>query len=492
MIARPASTGSPGAIIGQLFVVVATGVGVAFLIPRVPLLVTLVVLLGMIYGIVFLNRPDVGLMIVLLARASTDLSLRFMRPIFVERSYIAGLPNIGLIGILILAGGLFILRRSLPLITLPGGKLLALILLTGAVGALRSDSALLALNEWLPVVSSLIVYSLTAALFRSPQRMRRVIDVFAASFVLPALFGFYQLVSGTRFVLADEGVSRILGTFVHPNGFGLYLVVILSVFLVEALSQTGKRKLVALMIVLASTTLLVATFARASWVGAIIVLLTVGALRSRALLVVVAVIGVLALGLVPSIPARLTDPFGAGGSFADRVHLWRGTLQQWQIATTADASFFATGLNRLTGLGPGSVELLTLRVRGYPATAHNDYLRVLVEYGLFGLSLYVSLLVVLARFAYHSWRESSDRTGAGVALAFLALTLANPIMSITDHVFAQTAYQVYFWTLAGMTVAAGQLSRLAADGGSSLRYAAKTYVNPEGWKARPQDARSIR
>ena len=469
-----ATATSIGTHAGQFLVVIVTGLSLAILIAHQSIPVVLAALLGAIYGIVFLSRPDIGLVIVLLVRASTDLTFQYMRPIFVERNWIAGLPNVGLVGVLILAGGLFILRRNLPLITLPGGRLLALILLAGAVGAFRSDSRLLALNEWLPVLSSLVVYSLATALFRSPQRMRRVIDVFAASFILPALFGFYQLASGTSFILVQEGVSRVFGTFVHPNGFGLYLVIMLSVFLPEALSQTGRRKLVALMIVLASVTLLVATFARASWAGAIIVFLTVGALRSRALLVVVAVVGVLALGLVPSLTARLANPLGEGGSFADRVDLWTGTLEQWTAISAAEGSPFGTALTRFTGLGPGSVEFLTMRVREFPITAHNDYLRVLVEYGLFGLTLYLALLVLLVRLAFRVWRETVDKTYAVVALAFLALALANPIMSITDHIFAQTANQVYFWTLAGMTVAAGQLSRREVGAGDAPHFTPKT------------------
>lgn len=449
------SSTSANVTVGQTLVVIVAGLGLAFLIPHLPILVSLAAVLGVIYAVLFLNRPDLGLFLVLLARASTDLSFRIMPAIFVERNWIAGLPNIGLILVLIVAGGLFILRRNLPLITLPGGRLLALILLAGAVGLLRSDNTLLALNEWLALVSSLIVYSLAVALFHSPQRMRRTIDVFAASFVVPACFGFYQLITGTRFVLADEGVSRIFGTFVHPNSFGLYLVVMLSVFLPEVLNQTGKRKLMSLVIVVASATLLVATFARASWAGALIVLVTVGTLRSRALLVLVAVIGVLSLILVPSIAARLADPFGGSGSFADRVDLWTGMLAQWQVATTADGSGFVTAVNQFAGLGPGSVERLTFVVRGRPFTAHNDYLRLLIEYGIFGLALYLMLLVVLVRLATYAWRNSSTKVGGTVALAFLSLALAFPIMSFTDHIFAQTANQVYFWTLAGLAVAVG-------------------------------------
>ena len=45
-----------------------------------------------------------------------------------------------------------------------------------------------------------------------------------------------------------------------------------------------------------------------------------------------------------------------------------------------------------------------------------------------------------------------------VPLSFFALTLAYMIMSVTDNVFASTQNQVYYWALAGMTVAISQTS----------------------------------
>lgn len=445
----------------QLAVAIAAGLALAILIVRQPIPFVLVALVGAAYGLVFLGRPDIGLMIVLLVRTSTDLSLRFMGTMAVGGFRIAGLLNTGLVLVVIVAGGLFVLKRSLPIINLPGGKLLVLMLLIGAVGVWRSNSMLVALDGWLPVVALLIVYSLAAALFRSPQRMRLVIDAFAVSFVVPALFGFYQIVSGTGGRALMGIGQRFPSTFVHPAAFGNYLVMMLSVFLPQVLSQTGLRRLVAVIIVLASVPLLVGTYARAAWVGALIVLLTVSVRRSRALLVLVAVLGVMSLVLVPSIPARLTDPLS--GSLAWRVGLWRDTVDQWVAATAAEGSAVGTALARFTGLAPGDLRVLTLRARERPWEAHNDYLRILAEYGLLGLSLYIALFVVLARLAFRVSRESSDKTYTGVALALQALTLAIPIMSLTDNIFTATVHQIYFYTLAGMTVAAGDLSASEAD-----------------------------
>jgi len=59
-----------------------------------------------------------------------------------------------------------------------------------------------------------------------------------------------------------------------------------------------------------------------------------------------------------------------------------------------------------------------------------------------------------------------------VALAFLGLTVAYPIMSLTDQVFGATQNQIYFWTLAGLSAAIGRLVR-HDDGDRGRRPAAQ-------------------
>jgi len=180
----------------------------------------------------------------------------------------------------------------------------------------------------------------------------------------------------------------------------------------------------------------------------------VGILRARVLLVLLPLGALAIFGLVPSVGERLADALAGGGSLADRFYnLWPTTLRAWLSATGAEGGGFFVVLNRLAGLGPGVGSALARY--GLSGSPHNDYLRVLVEYGIFGLTLYLALIGVLAVMAFRTWREfrKGNQAGAAVALSFFALTLAFPVMSITDNIFAHTVNQVYFWTLAGLTMA---------------------------------------
>jgi O-antigen ligase len=409
--------------------------------------------------LLFLTHPAWGVLAVLLLRASTDVSFKIIPGAGLPGGLAGALPNIGLIVTLTLVGGLYIVSRGLPLISLPGGRLLTLLLLTGLIGVARGGSRLQAMDEWIPVLAAFATYALVARLFSTPRQVQRILDVIAASFALPMLLGLYQLAVG-------QGVSRgaefqtpgIVGTFVHPNSFGFYLVLVSALFLSQAVYSTGARRLLSAAALCLSVGLLIGTFARVAWAGMLVVFVVVAALRARMLLVGAPVAAFAIYRLIPSVSTRLSDPLASGGSLQDRLfNLWPALIEAWLTATGAMGASLVVLVNRLAGLGPGVAPGLA-RFGGYSQVTipHNDYLRVLVEYGIFGLILHFALSGVLIVVAYRAWREFKSGNcpeAAVVAMTFLAVAIAFPVMSITDNIFAHTANQVYFWALAGLTVA---------------------------------------
>jgi putative inorganic carbon (hco3(-)) transporter len=457
---RVSETGAPNTLIGwPILVVIAVGVGLSLLITSAPSLLAVGGVFAAIFLFLFLERPALGLLILLVARACTDLALVFGVQTIRGTAGALLSPNAGFVLVLILAGGLYILSRRVPLLSLPGGLFFAVVLLAGLVGIVRSHQLLLGFNEWLPLVASFVVYALVARLFKNPGAIQRLIDVLAVSFILPCLFGFFELATGRSIVYVKEPFLRITGTFVHPNPFGLYLVLIISVFLCQSFDQQGTRKLTALAITACAGILLIATFARFAWVGVLVVLLVVGALRYRMLLFFAPAIVVVAL-LLPPVTSRLADV--QGGSFADRQQIWQTLLAEWQGATGADYNPAIVTLNRLAGLGPGATIVLSAQAYGQSIAPHDDYIRLLIEYGYVGLAAYLALLFVLIRHAYRVLRRNLTPALSAAALSFLAVAVAYPVMSLTDQVLTHTQDQIYFWALAGMTVAIGRMPREAA------------------------------
>jgi hypothetical protein len=450
----------------QVLVVATAGATLAFLVANSSLAVAGAFVVALLSLLLFLRYPQQGLLVVLLVRASSDLTVTLGRTAG-SGLLTTGSSNIALIALVVVIGGVVVLARKAPLLSLPAGRVFALLLVIGLVTTYRSDSKILSLSEWVPVLAGFVVYSLAAYLFQSPRAMQSVLDTIAASFVAPAAFGFYQLVRHEGTIVPGLAQPRVLGTFVHPNPFGFYLVIVLAVFMIQFLTHQGRRKTFALLGIGAASVLLFATYARVAWAGAFIVAVVIAFFRQRTLLIIVPIVVILGLAFAPSFGERLSDPLG--GSFADRFqNLWPATIRAWATETAAEPTALLVLVSRLTGLGPGMGAILSERGGYFRTTvAHNDYLRVLVEYGVFGLVMFVLILATLVTFAYRTWRvaRSADSTLASVALTFLAVSLAFPLMSLTDNVFGYTANQVYFWALAGLAVGVNRLvSRAAARG----------------------------
>lgn len=423
--------------------------------------------IGVGYLLLVVRRPDVGLLAALLIRSATDLSYSAFDGALVHPQ-VGALPNTGLLLTLTVAGGFFIIARGAPLFRLPGATLYALMLLAGLLSMIRMDRLLLSFREWLPVVNGLVTYALAAHLFRTWGSVKSAVRVFAASFVLPALVGFYQLATGQGQYSIDVAIgARIFGTFFHPNAFGLYLVVIFAVFLCQMLFEQGRWRLLSLSIVTAAVVLVLGTRTRVAWVGFAVVTVVAGVLRNRRLLVAAVLLAFAVIVVSPSVQYRLADPLG--GSFADRIGIWQDLVGRW-LVVTGQGGALAVATARLAGLGPGAVDVITPRRQntGEPVAAHNDYLRVLVEYGVVGLVTFFALQVTMMVFAFKAWRQLRSGPPGSIALALLGLTVAYPIMSLTENVFAATQNQMYFWTIAGLTVAVCRLLPLATDHGSRM------------------------
>ena len=444
----------------QVLSVVVAAFGLLWLLGALPAVYIFGAIGSVLLALVFLRRPDVGLLTLLVARATSDATLgTFALAVGTQARLLARLlnPNAALILVLIVAGGIFLLTRGLPFLSLPAGQVYALLLLMGLVGVLRSESLLFGLNEWLPPVSALIVYALAANLFRSPSRVQRAVDIFGVSFLVPAFYGFYQLWSGIGRTLSI-GVRRIQGTFAHPNPYGVYLMIIFAIFLCQAFAHRGWRRVVSLTIALATSVLMLGTYTRSVWIGALIILLVVATLQHRRLLLGTPLVLFIVLRGMPSVGARLEDPLA--GSFANRLSIWQTLIDQWTLVTSQSGGFLTVALDRLTGLGPGAFAPL-INPEAFVAP-HNDYLRVLAEYGVLGFIFLVIVYLLLIRMAYQAWRHSTGATQA-VALAFLGVAVAFPVLSLTDNLFAMTVNQVYFWTLAGLTAGIGMMAERSAQ-----------------------------
>lgn len=295
-------------------------------------------------------------------------------------------------------------------------------------GALQHGGAgfAIGLRELIRLTSLLAVYLLVINLVPHGKG-RLVIGCIAVGFLVPAAVGGYQLISGNT-EHDVYGVGRLDGTFVHPNPFGAYLAcvtVFFLTFLVDLRGRARARLAVGTLAVI-SATLLIFTFSRSA-LGIFLVSLVWWSMlgsRKRALLV----LGALAIAAAIAFPAiawRFQDLLEVGSTATPEGNslAWRLMNYQRLAQSFLQSPIVGQGLGSISLVNPTTI----LTEEGFRSgfSAHNEFVRVLVEQGVIGLVGWiwfgVGFLKLLRRLAARQmagWRGGHAGIGAGLFAFF--------------------------------------------------------------------------
>jgi O-antigen ligase len=151
-------------------------------------------------------------------------------------------------------------------------------------------------------------------------------------------------------------------------------------------------------------------------------------------------------------PLTATPDNGAAlgdASLRFRQHVWTALLRAWLTSP-------------IIGLGTGSVpEFLETQVHQPRIPAHNDYLGILTENGIVGLTLFclVQALVLLALLRR---LRGPDVRLRDQVLAALAIFLTMDVMNSLNNAMLYLDLQLIGWTVLGATIAASPPAALAA------------------------------
>lgn len=323
------------------------------------------------------------------------------------------------------------------------------------------------LMDWLRLASVLVAFMLTAWTVRDARRLRQLVAVALVSAVVPVAIGLNQLATG-QFVVRS-GFQAVEGPFTHPNYFAFYLVVVLTLGLVAFIENRRLAVRVPLGVLLAlSLVCLFETYTRSAWIGFSGVVLLLGALRYKRLLVAGVLVLVVAAFAFPSSVRKVEQRFGdlSSRSAATSQNSWSWRTGEWR-------RMLPYGFAKpFTGQGYGSYNRLTVKEFGtqdpaYPTienpahptasqlgfSAHNDYVRALVETGVPGLVLWVLFLSGLVSVPLKARRVPGV---APYAAAAAAVGIALIIMSASDNIAGYTVVLLYAAAAAGGVVGAAR------------------------------------
>ena len=293
----------------------------------------------------------------------------------------------------------------------------------------------------LKYVEYFVVYFVTLNYVRDAAQLRRLLTTAFVTCAIAAVMGIAQIPSGERVGAPFEG------KFGEPNTFGGYLVFMLALILGQMLTAPTLPALVGWSAFAGLVTLpLLYTLSRSSWIAGIPMLLTLVLLSRRRLLLMSLLGAVMILGPL-AFPKQVVDRYNY--TFHEKVDRGDYSVAGRRLDLSTSARFDSwkqgfTGWTKSPFFGYG--------VTGF-SFMDAQYIRVLVETGLVGLSAFLWLLWCTLRVAWDSHRRAAGTLREGLSLGYLAGLAAIATHALGANTFIIVRIMEPFWFITAVIVA---------------------------------------
>lgn len=309
-------------------------------------------------------------------------------------------------------------------------------------GLLFKKSLVAFLFKWMKYIGIFLFIEDTLV---NRKRLRNAVVIFLFSSALVVADGIFQKFAGMDFIRNNVAVPLMQGgygisaSFNHYNDFGSYLIVIL--FLVIALSISGKLSKTYFTILLVLEALvslcLIFTFSRGAWLGFsfglfLMIVLSTKIMTRKVVLLLPVFIGVFIL--VPELRDRVVFTFMPTGD-ADRFKVWGVAL-----GMIRDNPLFGNGIGLFMDHFAQRMPRLVVQY------AHNCYLQIWAETGIFSLLSFLGFIILLLVKGIKVFKNNQDFVLLGFLCGFFAL-LVHTFFD-TQLYSPQTA--ILFWSVAGI------------------------------------------
>lgn len=404
-------------------------------------LIPLAVFAGIIVAVIALTRFAVFVLLMLLTRASVDVT-----HLSADDTATRLLTPSTVIGILfIIASALWLVATYRQQGRLPGSGLrtgLVAFVCAGTLSVPNAEHLGASLGDVLRLLAIVLMYVVLEQLFVDPRMMRLALGAVFCSAIFPVVYTAFGFLVGHPHVEVKGDVNRALGTFVQSNEFGAYLMLLIIVGVAVFPHVQGWLRLGLAVLLAGCVVCLILTYTLTALLGTAVGLVVVGIKQSKRLLLALVGLTGGALTLVPAISERLGtitngSTYLQGSAHAGNSLAWR--LEFWsEIVHLADR-------NPVTGIGYGMTSYLTQQGK----QPHNDFLRAYVETGLIGLVVYLVVIVLLLRLGLRAVRMAPPGTlDRSVAVGYLGCAVALVLTSLSSNVITNVAQIWYFVAIA--------------------------------------------
>ena len=299
-----------------------------------------------------------------------------------------------------------------------------------------------------------------AADFREPEKLRRLLAFLYAALIIVSLGGIAQRAlhlvkanaSFTDLELNAGMPGRVYSTLDNPINLSEFVLLFLP--LGAAFAAGAKKPF--LRVVLAAGLVfpalaLVLTYSRGGWIAVCIAAVVFTWCCNKRLLPALAVLGVLALPLLPSSVMARISTIGnrQDSSTQHRLDIWKGVLR-----ILSDHDRFLTGI----GLGPSTFRIVypfyslgTAKVGAYHSQLH--YLELILETGLLGLLSFLYMMCKYLGRAADAMRRSAWEHRL-ILIACISSLAALAFVGLVEYVWFYQRIMFAFFIFLGILLAA--------------------------------------
>lgn len=422
-----------------LFGIAAGALGALTSLPAVLLAIPLLAL-----GYAILLLPECGVVLILL-----------ILPFF-------GTAEIGLLTVYVTLAWLLKLMRGKRTLATTSPDVAALcfavvLLMGGLVSVTPAES----LRAALIMIAMMAGYFITVNLIRTTEWVERCGKALLFSLSITALVGVAEYLMGLApqkwldVAMLDIIPGRTVSFFGNPNVLAEFLVLGLPFAIAaKTLSRPGDRRFGHLLITLLVIGCLLVTWSRGGWIAALVTVLLLFLLTSRAVIAKV-FCGLLllpaVLAILPdSILTRFVSAFrGADSSLTYRFGIWSGVDG---LLSDCFAGGIGVGEEAFRRVYP----LYSLSAIEAAPHTHNLYTQIAVSVGFTGLAVFLAFLVIFLRHfaSYTATGRQDDRRLRLTAAAGFSGIVGFLIMGMADYVWYNSRIFLLFWMVLGLTSAA--------------------------------------
>lgn len=346
------------------------------------------------------------------------------------------------------------------------------------------------------VTEGLLVYFAASNLFRTPDRLRRALDVLLIVGALLGALTVYQeathaydrsfgglaqrnldyedqeiAASKDPFRSEDEihVSNRAGGPIGEPNRYAQILLVLLPLAYVRA-KMGGSRRTILWAAACGSFILagVLLTYSRGAFVtllALVAILMAARVLRVRTVALAVGAMLLAVLALAPGYALRMASLQDAPG-LLDGARESSSEMVMRSRLTETLAAWHVFADHPILGVGPGQYAPIystqymrnpdiAYKLIDRPRRAHNLYFELAAETGILGLGAFLAIVGTIQLRLWRAWRRwrNERQDLAGLALGFF-VSISGYLVSA---VFLHLSYQRYYWLLLGLAAAALQV-----------------------------------